>query len=295
MPEEIVHAPAIGIIGGMGFFGFDGLDDFEEHRIETPYGDPSCTLIGGALSGRKVWFLARHGAGYSVAAHEINHRANVWALRSLGIRWVLGVSTVGSLRDTLPPRSLILTNQFFSRMSENRSMTFFGEGIIAHPEFADPTCPELDNLVRKAAELAEVPLVPEGVQVGIDGPVFSTRAEAQFYKRQGYDVVGLTPLPEARLCREAGIAYSCLGAVNAFESYRKDGGKVDVHEIGRSLNATGRQVVDVLHELVPLVPEVPEWPTHQSLAGRIFTQRHLWPEEAIERLRPLLEPYLGAP
>ena len=283
-----MELPAIGIIGGAGVFGLEGFDHLEEHDIDTPFGKPSCSLMGGEVHGRKVWFLARHGIGHRIMSHEVNHRANIWALRSLGVRWLISVSTVGSLREEVAPRCILLNDQFFDRTSTRQQHTFFGEGIVAHIEFSEPVTNELHEIFAEAAAEVEADFHKGGTYVCIDGPAFSTRAENVVYRSYGFDAVGLTTLPEAKLARESEMAFVSMATVAAYDCWRPGGGKIDPMDLGKNLAFNLRTGTKVITEAIKNIPHVANWDAHNHLDVAIFTQRHLWPEETIERIRPIL-------
>src|ERR1700740_2835726 len=199
--------PAIGVIGGSGLYQMEELRDATEQLIDTPFGSPSDTLIGGKINGRQVYFLPRHGRGHRVLPHELNHRANIYALRSLNVRWIISVSAVGSLQERFVPRDILLPSQFYDRTSLRAAHTFFGKGIVAHVSFAEPISTNLRNLIAESVRALGVRMHNGGTYVNIDGPAFSTRAESELNRRNGFDVIGMTNLPEAKLAREAEIAH----------------------------------------------------------------------------------------
>src|SRR6185295_15202431 len=189
--------PAIGVIGGSGLYYIDSLTEATEHVVETPFGAPSDTIIGGKIAGRQVYFLPRHGRGHRIQPHELPHQANIWALRSLGVRWIICVTAVGSLQEEYAPRHVVLPSQFFDRTSQRH--TFFGGGIVAHVAFADPISAGLRALLEETARELGVTVHDGGVYVNMDGPQFSTRAESEVHRRLGFDVIGMTNLAEAKL------------------------------------------------------------------------------------------------
>src|SRR5438876_11074131 len=210
MPITKNEAPAIGIIGGSGLYQMEELRDTTEHKIDTPFGLPSDLLVGGKLGARQVYFLPRHGRGHRILPHEINYGANIYALRSLNVRWIICVTAVGSLQEKYAPRDVLLPSQFFDRTSQRTAHTFFGEGIAAHISFADPISIDLRQLLAEAARADGVTVHNGGTYVNMDGPAFSTRAESEFNRRSGFDVIGMTNLPEAKLAREAEIALATM-------------------------------------------------------------------------------------
>src|SRR3954466_2807594 len=181
---------AIGIIGGSGLYQMEGVENPTERRVATPFGDPSDVIIGGQMHGRQVYFLPRHGRGHRLLPHELNHRANIYALRSLNVRWIISVTAVGSLQEQYAPRDVLLLAHFFDRTSQRAQNTFFGEGIAAHVGFAEPISTDLRNILAESARALGVRVHNGGTYVNMDGPAFSTRAESDFNRRQGFDVIG---------------------------------------------------------------------------------------------------------
>ena len=193
-------APAIGIIGGSGLYEMDGFEGAEEIAVATPFGEPSDHVIAGTFAGRRVFFLPRHGRGHRILPHELNHRANIYALRSLGVRWVIAVTAVGSLKEEYAPRDIVLPDQFFDRTSRSAEHTFFGRGICAHISFADPVSAGLRRILYESANSVHEHAVHDfGTYVNMDGPAFSTRAESETNRKLGFDVIGMTNLAEAKL------------------------------------------------------------------------------------------------
>src|SRR5256885_12027427 len=212
--------PAIGIIGGSGLYQMEQLRDATEQKIETPFGSPSDALIGGNISGRPVYFLPRHGRGHRILPHELNHRANIYALRSLNVRWIICVTAVGSLQEKYAPRDVLLPSQFYDRTSLRAGHTFFGEGIAAHVSFAEPISTHLRNMLAESARSLGITVHNGGTYVNMDGPAFSTRAEDRKSTRNGFDVIAMTNLPEAKLAREAEIAFATKGIINDYDCWK---------------------------------------------------------------------------
>ena len=212
--------PSLAIIGGSGLYEIDSLEVIQRHTIETPFGPPSDEIIEGKLAGRTVFFLPRHGKGHRVLAHEINHRANIWALRSLNVRWVISVTAVGSLREEMAPRDVVVPDQLVDRTGRASEFTFFGKGIAAHVGFADPYSEEMRNLLVDAAAQHTDRLHNGGTYTSMNGPAFSTRAESNMHRALGFDLIGMTNAPEARLCREAEIALATLCLVTDYDCWK---------------------------------------------------------------------------
>jgi len=281
-------AAAIGIIGGSGLYEIEGFEKSEERRIETPYGEPSDVLVGGLLHGRQVWFLPRHGRGHRILPHEINHRANLWAMRSLEVRFLICVTAVGSLREEYAPRHVLLPDQYFDRTSRREHHTFFGGGIAGHVSFGDPVSAGLRAILRDAA-VAEGAVVHDGgTYVNMDGPAFSTRAESEANRQLGFDVIGMTNLPEAKLAREAEIALATLAMITDYDCWKVEEEAVTAEAVMGHLHANVALAKRVVARAVALVPAEPLWPEHRSLDSAIMTPRSLWPEETVARLEPVL-------
>ena len=277
---------AIGVIGGSGVYALKGLENFEEREVETPFGKPSEVLVGGRFGGRQVWFLARHGRHHSILPTEVNHRANIWALRSLGVRWVICATAVGSLREEYPPRSIVLPNQYYDRTSQRAGHTFFGAGLVAHVSFGEPISGHLRALLYEAGQKVGASIHDGGTYVCMDGPAFSTRAECAVNRSFGFDIIGMTNLPEAKLAREAEIALATLGLVTDYDCWSEE--VVSAEAVGGHLAANAEMAKQILQRVIPMIPQEANWPEHSSLQGALFTPKAHWPPETVARLRPLL-------
>src|SRR6266403_3938671 len=286
------NAPAIGIIGGSGLYQMEGVEDPTEQRVETPFGNPSDALFGGKLSGRVVFFLPRHGRGHRLLPHELNHRANIYALRSLNVRWIICVTAVGSLQQQYAPRDVLLPSQFFDRTSQRTDHTFFGEGIAAHVGFADPISTGLRNILAEAARTIGVTVHNGGTYVNMDGPAFSTRAESELNRRNGFDVIGMTNLPEAKLAREAEIALATMEMITDYDCWKIEEEPVSAQTVFGHLTANAEAAKKVLIEVIPQIPAEPGWADHRSLDNALVTERALWPKATAEKLRPILGRFL---
>jgi 5'-methylthioadenosine phosphorylase len=284
--------PAIGVIGGSGLYQMAELLEPTEHKIDTPFGPPSDTLLGGKISGRQLYFLPRHGKGHRILPHELNHRANIWALRSLNVRWIIAVTAVGSLQEKYAPRDILLPSQFYDRTSVRSDHTFFGKGIAAHISFAEPISTNLRNLIAESAKTLRLPVHNGGTYVNMDGPAFSTRAESELNRRHGFDVIGMTNLPEAKLAREAEIALATMAMITDYDCWKVEDEPVSAHAVIGHLMANAEAAKKVIVDLVPRIPSVPDWPEHSALDSALVTDRKLWPAATIERLRPILGRFL---
>jgi len=283
---------AIGVIGGSGLYQMEELRDATEYQMDTPFGPPSDVLIGGKLSGRQVYFLPRHGRGHRILPHELNHRANIYALRSLNVRWIISVTAVGSLQEKYRPRDILLPSQFYDRTSLRAVHTFFGEGIAAHISFAHPTSAALRKLLAESANNVGVTVHEGGTYVNMDGPAFSTRAESELNRRNGFDVIGMTNLPEAKLAREAEIALATMAMITDYDCWKVDEEPVSAQTVFGHLTANAAAARKVLVDVIPRLPREPNWPEHSALDMALVTNRKLWPKATIEKLKPILERFL---
>lgn len=281
-------APAIGIIGGSGLYQMEQLTDPREHRVDTPFGPPSDALIGGHVGDRQVYFLPRHGRGHRLLPHELNHRANIWALRSLNVRWVICVTAVGSLQEKYAPRDVVLPSQFYDRTSARADHTFFGEGIAAHVTFADPISTALRELLATCAGNLGVKAHNGGTYVNMDGPAFSTRAESELNRRHGFDVIGMTNVPEAKLAREAEIALATLAMITDYDCWKVEEEPVTAQTVVGHLMANADTAKRILVEAIPQIPREANWPEHSALDTALITDRKLWPEATVRKLGPIL-------
>lgn len=283
-----MQEPAIGIIGGSGLYHMEGLTDPSEHTVETPWGSPSDVILGGKLAGRQVYFLPRHGRGHRILPTELNHRANIHALRSLNVRWIICVTAVGSLQAQYEPRHVVLPDQFFDRTSRRAEHTFFGGGIVAHIAFADPISAHLRNLLASAATETGLTVHNGGTYVNMDGPAFSTRAESEANRQLGFDVIGMTNLGEAKLAREAEIALATMAMITDYDCWKVEEEPVTAETVFAHLSANADNAKKVLAQVIPQIPKEPSWPEHRALDNALVTDRNLWPEETYRKLEIIL-------
>jgi len=284
--------PPIGIIGGSGLYQMEEIRNTTEHRIDTPFGPPSDVLIGGKLSDRQVYFLPRHGRGHRLLPNELNHRANIYALRSLNVRWIISVTAVGSLHEKYAPRDILLPSQFYDRTSLRSSHTFFGEGIAAHIAFAEPISTNLRNLLVESARSIGVIVHNGGTYVNMDGPAFSTRAESELNRRNGFDVIGMTNVAEAKLAREAEIALATMAIITDYDCWKVEEEPVSAQIVIGHLMANAETAKKVLVDVIPRIPTEPSWPEHFALDTALVTDRKLWPTATVEKLKPILGRFL---
>jgi 5'-methylthioadenosine phosphorylase len=292
MPAQKNQPPAIGIIGGSGLYQIEELRDTSEHSVDTPFGPPSDALVGGRISGRQVYFLPRHGRGHRILPHEINHRANIYALRSLNVRWIISVAAVGSLQEKYAPRDVLLPSQFYDRTSRRDTHTFFGTGIAAHIAFAEPISTKLRNLLADSARSLGVTVHNGGTYVNMDGPAFSTRAESEFNHRNGFDVIAMTNLPEAKLAREAEIAFATMAMITDYDCWKVEEEPVSAEIVLSHLTANAETARKIIVDAIPQIPTEPDWPEHFALNTAMITDRKLWPQTTIEKLKPILKRFL---
>jgi len=293
----------LGIIGGSGLYQLEGLVDAREATVETPFGRPSDPYIQGRLGEAEVVFLPRHGRGHRLLPSEINHKANIWGFKKLGVSAVMSVSAVGSLREGLRPRDIVLPDQYFDRTKGSLEHTFFGNGIVAHVSFGDPTCKSLRDsiaavvteVIREVPVEAAVRLHCGGTYVNMEGPAFSTRAESQVYRRFGFDVIGMTSLPEAKLCREAELCYQGMAMVTDYDCWHTSEEGVSVEMIIATLQANTQLAKEVIRRLVPRLSAPPSCNCGQALQGTIMTAPNAVPRAAYDALEPIVGRYLKRP
>ena len=285
--------PRVAIIGGSGLYQIDGLLRPKWVAVKTPFGNPSDSFLTGELEGRPVVFLPRHGRGHRILPSELNHRANVWALKKLGVAWILSVSAVGSLQSKYRPCDLVLIDQFLDRTKQALAHTFFGRGIVAHIAFADPICVELRRLLLTVARSLKARVHDGGTYVNMEGPAFSTRAESMANHKAGLDVIGMTNLGEARCAREAEIAYASMAMVTDYDAWKTDEAHVTVEMVIDNLRRNADLAKAIIRGALPLIPAQPSWPAHDALRNAIMTDRSVWPSATVKSLKPLLAKYLA--
>ncbi|HEX2775221.1 MAG TPA: S-methyl-5'-thioadenosine phosphorylase [Candidatus Acidoferrales bacterium] len=282
----------IGIIGGSGLYGMPGLTNTREVRVKTPFGDPSDAIVIGTLEGRRVAFLARHGRGHRLTPSEINYRANICALKMLGVERILSVSAVGSLRDDLPPLDFLIPDQFFDR-TRLRVATFFGGGVVAHVGFDKPVCTHLAAHIAEASDRAGVKAHRSGTYVCMEGPQFSTLAESHTYRQLQFDVIGMTNLTEAKLAREAELCYATIAMITDYDCWHPQHDAVTLDEIIENLNRNTANVQRVLHEVVRDLPEARNCKCGSALAHAILTDRAAISRATKKRLAPIIGKYIS--
>ncbi len=282
----------IGIIGGSGLYDMEGLEQVEERRVETPFGMPSDAYITGLLAGRRVAFLARHGRGHRLMPSELNFRANIFGFKLLGAERVISASAVGSMREDLPPLDIIIPDQFFDR-TKGRVSTFFGGGLVAHVSLADPTCSVLGGLLLSAGQKVGARIHCGGTYLCIEGPQFSTRAESRIYRSWGVDVIGMTNLQEAKLCREAEICYATLALVTDYDVWHETEQDVSVEAVVAILKRNAETAKAIIRATVASFPAGREGCSCGSaMQDAIITASDAIPTDVRERLQPIIGKYL---
>lgn len=284
----------IGIIGGSGLYRMEGLTDVEERAVSTAFGEPSDTILVGTLEGARVAFLARHGRGHRLMPTEVNYRANILALKKLGVEQIISVSACGSLREHVHPGDVLIPDQLFD-FTKNREYTFFGEGLVAHIGTAEPFCPRLSDLLASAVTEAGGAVHRGGRFITIEGPRFSTKGESFTYRAWGMDIIGMTTSPEAFLAREAEMCYAVMAHVTDYDVWHETEEEVTVEAVIRILQQNTELAQQAVRLLVPRLAEAErDCECSEALATAIITDRDVIPEATREKLEPIVGEYLGA-
>jgi 5'-methylthioadenosine phosphorylase len=282
----------LGVIGGSGLYHMEGLAGVEERRISTPFGDPSDAVVVGTLEGVRVAFLARHGRGHRLTPTEVNYRANVYALKTLGVEQIVAISACGSLREHLHPGEIVVPDQLFD-FTKKRAYSFFGGGLVAHIGVAEPFCGRLSALLAEASLEAGGTVHRGGRFITIEGPRFSTRGESHTYRAWGMDIIGMTSSPEAFLAREAEMCYAVMAHVTDYDVWRETGEPVNVEMLLATLSANAALAQRTLRILLPRLATAERGcECGATLATALITQRDLIPQELKERLAPIVGKYL---
>jgi len=282
----------IGIIGGSGLYSMPGFSESEEVVIDTPFGKPSDNLHVGILAGKRVAFLARHGRGHRISPSEINFRANIYAMKSLGVTRIISLSAVGSLKEEHRPLEFVLPDQFFDR-TRGRISTFFGEGLVAHISFADPICAQLAGIVHNAATGAGVTAKKGGTYLCMEGPAFSTKAESNVYRSWGMDVIGMTNLQEAKLAREAEICYVTVAMVTDYDCWHAEHDAVTVTDIIANLVQNAANAAKVVAAAVEQMPQTRTCKCGSALAHALITDKKAVPETTLRKLDLIVGKYFA--
>jgi len=280
----------IGVIGGSGIYDIEGITEMRKQKIRTPFGDPSDTIVVGNVEGIPVAFLPRHGRGHFIAPSELNSRANIYALKSLGVEQIISVSACGSLKEELKPRDVVIPDQLFDR-TRQRPYSFFGEGIVAHIAFANPYCTELSGILYQVAKDLRLSVHLGGTYVCIEGPQFSTKAESKVFRSLGFSIIGMTNIPEAKLAREAEICYATLGLVTDYDVW-KEGEEVTVERVVANLLANIENVKKLIKAAIPRLKRERKCECASALAYAIQTREWAINRKTARRLNLLIGKYL---
>jgi 5'-methylthioadenosine phosphorylase len=281
----------LAIIGGSGLYSISGLENIQEIELITPYGKPSAPIIIGVINGLKVAFLSRHGIGHHILPSEVNYRANIYALKMLGVKWVVSISACGSLREDYAPGEIVIPDQLFD-FTRDRKRTFFGEGIVAHIDVADPFCPQLSELTYQAVKMTGTTTHKCGSFITIEGPRFSTRAESNVFRSWGMSLIGMTASPEAFLAREAEMCYAIMAHVTDFDVWHISAEPVTVDMVIEILNKNTRAAQEAIHNLTKLLPVQENCNCRSALANALITDKNRIPKEVENRLELLIGKYM---
>ena len=281
----------VGIIGGTGLYNIEGFTNQKWVKVRTPFGNPSDDFLTGQIAGRDVVFLARHGRGHKLLPTELNHRANIWAMKKLGVQWIISVSAVGSLQEKYRPCDIVLIDQFLDRTKQSLNHTFFGRGIVAHIAFASPVSEELRKIILQTARAQKARVHDGGTYVCMEGPAFSTRAESLANHRAGYDVIGMTNLGEAKCAREAEIAYATMAMATDYDCWKEEE-HVSIEMILHNLHRNADTAKKIVCAVIPQIPAEPDWKAHSALNHAFLTDKKFWPKKTVAELKPMLAKYL---
>jgi 5'-methylthioadenosine phosphorylase len=282
----------VGIIGGSGLYSMGGLTNTREIRVKTPFGDPSDAIVLGTLEGKRVAFLARHGRGHRILPSEINYRANVYAMKLLGVERIISVSAVGSLKEDLKPGEFLVADQFFDRTKDRKS-TFFGEGLVAHVAFAHPTCVQLSSVLADACVHEAIMVHRRGTYICIEGPQFSTLAEAEVNRQLGFEVIGMTNVTEAKLAREAEICYATIAMITDYDCWHPEHESVTASQIIATLNQNAENAQKVLRTAVRELPTERTCKCGSALQHSLVTDLKIVPQKTKKRLAAIIGKYIS--
>ncbi|MGD8623399.1 MAG: S-methyl-5'-thioadenosine phosphorylase [Anaerolineae bacterium] len=280
----------LAVIGGSGVYDIESLADVEEWRISTPFGDPSDAIVVGTLSGQRIAFLPRHGRGHRLTPSEVPYRANIWALKSLGVERIISISACGSMKTRYEPRHIVIPDQIYDN-TKGRDYSFFGDGLVAHISFAEPFCPHLRQVLYQAVGKAGGTVHDGGTFIVIEGPRFSSQGESNIYRQWGVDIIGMTAVPEAQLAREAEICYATMAHVTDYDVWHEEEETVTVEMLIANLMANAALSKEAIVELVPMLGDERPCNCGQTLSAALITQRDLIPQSKIEQLGPIVAPY----
>jgi 5'-methylthioadenosine phosphorylase len=281
----------VGVIGGSGLYEMEGLEEIKSVSLETPYGDPSDSFITGRLEGVKVVFLPRHGKGHRINPTSVNYRANIYGLKVLGVERIIGVSAVGSMKESIHPGDMVIPDQYID-MTKSRVNTFFSGGVVCHVGFADPVCPDLSRVLFDAGREAGAAVQKGGTYICIEGPQFSTRAESKLYRSWGVDVIGMTNLPEAKLAREAEICYASMSFATDYDCWHESAGDVTIGDVLRVLAQSTKTAKEIIRRAVKHLPAARGCLCSEALKHALITSKKLIPEKTKKDLEPIIGKYM---
>jgi 5'-methylthioadenosine phosphorylase len=281
----------VGVLGGSGLYEMEGLEKIEAVSLKTPFGDPSDSYIVGRLDGVKVAFLPRHGRGHRIAPSFLNYRANIYGMKKLGVEWIIGVSAVGSMKESIRPGDMVIPDQLIDR-TVARPSTFFSEGIVGHVSFADPFCPVLSQILYEAGKEAGATVRKNGTYLCMEGPQFSTRAESNLYRSWGVDVIGMTNLPEAKLAREAEICYATIAFATDYDCWHQEAGDVSIGDVLRILAQSAKTAKTTILRAVQMLPDQRSCVCSTALEHALITDKALIPEKTLKHLEPIIGKYI---
>ena len=281
----------IGVIGGSGLYEMAGITDSEFVRIDTPFGEPSDEFFVGSLEGRKVAFLPRHGRGHYIMPSELNFRANIFAMKKLGVKWIISVSAVGSLKEEYAPTHIVLPDQFYDK-TRFRNDTFFGEGIVAHISFADPVCQSLSDILYECGRKAGATIHKGGTYCCMEGPAFSTRAESEVHRKLGFDIIGMTNVQEAKLAREAELCYATMAMVTDYDAWHEEEEAVSVEQIIAVLQQNAKTAQEIVRLAIEQIPAEQDCECSKALSTALITSPDKMPARTKKKLDLLIGKYI---
>jgi len=282
---------SVGVIGGSGLYEMEGLKEVQSISLKTPFGDPSDAYIVGRIEGVKIAFLPRHGKGHRIAPSSLNYRANVYGMKKLGVDWIIGVSAVGSMKESIHPGHMVIPDQFIDR-TVGRPSTFFSDGLVGHVSFADPVCPVLSQILFESGKEAGATVQKDGTYLCMEGPQFSTRAESRLYRSWGVDIIGMTNLPEAKLAREAEICYATIAFATDYDCWHQEAGDVSIGDVLRILAQSAKTAKTTIRRAVQMLPDQRTCVCATALAHALITDRTMIPEKTIKHLEPIIGKYI---
>jgi 5'-methylthioadenosine phosphorylase len=282
----------LAVIGGSGVYDMEALTDIEERQVATPFGDPSDTIVIGTLSGKRIAFLPRHGRGHRLTPTEVPYRANIWALKSLGVERIISISACGSMKEKYAPRHILIPDQIYDN-TKKRDYSFFGDGLVAHIGIAEPFCPHLRQVLYEAVTRAGGIVHMGGTFLVIEGPRFSTRGESSIYRSWGVDIIGMTAVPEAQLAREAEICYATMAHITDYDVWHEEEEAVNVEMLIANLMANAALSKKTIAAVAPMLRDERPCDCGDTLSTAIITQRDLIPKAKLEQLGPIVERYFG--